>query len=77
MGYQGHWHGEWRGENFLDGEYHADCTEVDVASSLHQLRDCVVEVRDPVGGGVGWGNLQSIVAGVHEDMGLTGQDSFI
>ncbi len=77
MGYQGHWHGQWRGENFLDGEYHADCTDVDVAPSLHQLRDCVVEVRDHVGGGVGWGNLQSIVAGEHKDMGLGAQDSFI
>jgi hypothetical protein len=48
-----------------------------VATSLHQLRDCVVEVRDPVGGGVGWGNLQSIVAGEHKDMGLRADGSFI
>ncbi len=77
MGYGDHWHGQWRGESFLDGEYHADCADVEVARSLHQLRDCVVEVRDPVGGGVGWGNLQSIVAGEQTDMGLSAEGSFV
>ena len=77
LGYEGRWHGQWRGKDFLDGEYHADCTQVEVAKNLHQLRDCVIEVRDPVGGGVGWGNLQSIVAGEHTDMGLSAEGSFV
>jgi hypothetical protein len=77
LGYEGRWHGQWRGKDFLDGEYHADCTQVEVARRLHQLRDCVVEVTDPVGGGVGWGNLQSIVAGEQTDMGLPAEGSFV
>ena len=39
------------------------------ARRLHQLRDCIVRVDDPVGGGVGVGNLQSIVAGPHPELG--------
>jgi hypothetical protein len=77
LGYEGRWHGQWRGKDFLDGEYHADCTQVEVARRLHQLRDCVVEVTDPVGGGVGWGNLQSIIAGEQTDMGLPAEGSFV
>ena len=37
---------------------HAD---VETAHRIHQFRDCVVRVDDPVGGGSGWGNLQSLV----------------
>jgi hypothetical protein len=76
LGYEGHWHGQWRGEDFLEGEHHADCTRIETARSLHQLRDCVVEVHDPAGGGVGWGTLQSIVTGEQPDMGLTADGSF-
>jgi hypothetical protein len=76
LGYGGQWHGQWRGEEFLEGEYHADCSDPDVARELHQLRDCVVKVGDPVGGGTGWGNLQSIVTGEHKDMGLGPDGSF-
>jgi hypothetical protein len=76
MGYDQKWHGQWRGDEFLEGEYHADCTDLDTAVRLHQLRDCVIEVQDSVGGGVGWGNLQSIVSGAHPDMGLDSASSF-
>jgi hypothetical protein len=76
MGYEERWHGQWRGDEFLEGEHHANCADVDTARRLHQLRDCVVEARDPVGGGVGWGNLQSIVSGGHPDMGLEAESSF-
>jgi hypothetical protein len=77
MGYEGHWHGQWRGEAFTEGEYHPDCSDPQVASRLHQLRDCVVEVEDPIGGGTGWGVLQSIVAGAHPDIGLGFNGSFL
>lgn len=76
MGYDEKWHGQWRGDEFLEGDYHADCSDLDTAVRLHQLRDCVIEVRDPVGGGVGWGNLQSIVSGAHPDMSLDSASSF-
>jgi hypothetical protein len=76
MGYDQKWHGQWRGDEFLEGEYHADCSDLDTAVRLHQLRDCLIEVQDPVAGGVGWGNLQSIVSGAHPDMGLDSASSF-
>lgn len=33
--------------------------------------------RAPVGGGTGWGNLQSIVTEAHPEMGLTAAASFL
>jgi hypothetical protein len=77
FGFDGHWHGEWRGPTHVDGEYIADCTTFDEARRLHQLRDCIVQVDDPVGGGVGVGNLQSIFAGPHPELGLDEQSSFM
>ena len=77
FGFDGHWHGEWRGPLSVDGEHIPDCTAPDVLRRIHQHRDCVVRVDDPAGGGTGWGNLQSIVTGAHPDMGLTAEASFL
>jgi hypothetical protein len=77
FGFDGRWHGEWRGHLDVEGEHIADCTTFDTARRLHQLRDCIVRVEDPVGGGVGIGNLQSIVAGPHSDLGLDEASSFM
>jgi hypothetical protein len=77
FGFDGHWHGEWRGELHVDGEHIADCTDPVTARRVHQMRDNLVRVDDPVGGGTGWGNLQSIFAGPHPDLGLTEQASFL
>jgi hypothetical protein len=76
-GFDGHWHGQWRGELHQEGEHFADCSAVDVAHRLHQHRDAVVRVIDPVGDGVGIGNLQSIITGSHPEMGLTEEASFL
>ena len=77
FGFDGHWHGEWRGDLHVDGEHIADCTDVDTAHRVHQMRDNLVRVDDPVGGGTGWGNLQSIFAGPHPELGLTEEASFL
>ena len=77
FGFDGHWHGEWRGDLHVDGEHLADCTDVDTAHRIHQMRDNLVRVDDPVGGGTGYGNLQSIFAGPHPDIGLTEEASFL
>ena len=77
FGFDGHWHGQWRGPLVVDGEYVPDCADPATARRLHQMRDCVVQVRDPAGGGVGWGNLQSLVVGAHPDLGLTEAASFM
>jgi hypothetical protein len=76
FGFDGHWHGEWRGDLHVDGEMIPDCTEPETARRVHQIRDNLVRIEDPVGGGVGVGNLQSIFAGPHPDLGLAEDDSF-
>ena len=77
FGFDGHWHGEWRGDLHVDGEHLADCTDPATAHRVHQMRDNLVRVDDPVGGGTGYGNLQSIFAGPHPDIGLTEANSFL
>jgi hypothetical protein len=70
-GFDEHWHGEWRGAEHLDGEYFADCTTDEALPRVGQHRQALVRVDDPVGGGVGYGDLQSIVIGAHPELGLT------
>jgi hypothetical protein len=77
MGLDGRHHGEWRAPIHLEGEYVADCTDPDVARRIHQIRDAVVEVDDPVGGGHGWANLQTTVVGAWPEMGLDEESSFL
>jgi hypothetical protein len=77
FGWHGHWHGQWRGELHVEGEHIPDCSDPDTARELHQLRDCLVRVDDPVGGGTGVGVIQSIVSGPDSDRGLTEAASFI
>ena len=76
-GFGGHAHGEWRGPLHVDGEYLPDCADPAIARRIHQHRDCVIRVEDPMGGGVGFGNLQSIVLGADDAMGLTAEASFL
>jgi hypothetical protein len=77
LGFGGRWHGQWRGRLAVDGEYLADCADPAVARKVHQLRDTVVRVEDPVGGGVGWGTAQTIATGGDTDLGLTTEASFL
>ncbi len=70
FGFDGHHHGEWRGELHVDGERIPDCTEPEQARRLHQIRDTAVRVTDPVGGGTGWGNCQPIASGPWPELGL-------
>jgi hypothetical protein len=76
FGLDGHHHGEWRGPDHVDGEYIADCTDAAVARRLHQIRDTVMRVNDPVGGGRGWCNFQTTVVGAWPDLGLDEATSF-
>ena len=76
FGFDGHHHGEWRGEHHVDGEHVADCADPESARRLHQIRDTVIRVTDPVGGGVGLGNCQPIITGGHPELGLEAEDSF-
>jgi hypothetical protein len=77
FGLDGHHHGEWRGDLHVDGDYFADCTELDTARRIHQIRDAVLRVSDPAGGGEGWCNFQTTVYGAWPELGLDDESSFI
>jgi hypothetical protein len=74
-GLDGKYHGSWRGELHLDGEYFENCANPDVVQRIHQFRDCMIRVEDPTGGGIGWGNCQTYVKGDWPDFGLRVGDS--
>ena len=77
FGLDGHHHGEWRGPLLIEGEHLADCTDPVTARRIHQIRDAVMRVDDPVGGGTGWCNFQTAVVGAWPDHGLDEASSFI
>jgi hypothetical protein len=69
-GLDGKYHGSWRGELHLDGEYFENCADPETVGRIHQFRDCMIKVVDPVGGGIGWGNCQTFVKGPWPELGL-------
>lgn len=46
FGLDGKHHGQWRGELHMDGEWFDDCTNIETAKRIHQIRDCLVKVTD-------------------------------
>lgn len=62
-GFDGQYHGSWRGDDHLAGEYFADCSTPGAVARLNQFRDCCVEAVDESTGAVGWGNCQTWVSG--------------
>jgi len=77
FGWRGEHHGAWRGELHVDGERLDDCTDPTLARELHQIRDTVVRLHDPVGGGTGIGNCQPIVTGAWPELDLDEASSFV
>jgi hypothetical protein len=71
-GFDDKFHGQWRGPEHVEGEYFPDCTANDALPRVRQHRQALVRVEDRAGGGVGYGDLQSIITGAHPDIGLTG-----
>ena len=76
FGLEGKYHGQYRGELVVEGEHVGDCTDPAAARRLHQLVDNVVRIEDPVGGGVGVGNLQTMFIGPLPELGLDEESSF-
>jgi hypothetical protein len=76
FGLDGHHHGEWRGALHTDGERIPDCSDPTTARRIHQIRDTVVRVTDPAGGGVGIGNWQPMITGAFPELGLDQDSSF-
>jgi hypothetical protein len=75
FGFEGHHHGEWRGEYHQDGERLENCADVETARRIHQIRDCIVRVRD--GENLGYANYQTIVNGDWPALGLDQESSFL
>jgi hypothetical protein len=75
MGLDGHHHGGWRGHEHVEGEHIRDCTDPEVLRRIHQLRDCVVRVRD--GEATGWGVFETIMTGAWPRSGVTAETSFL
>jgi hypothetical protein len=73
-GFDGWHHGSFRGELHVDGEHVPDCSERKSAERVHQIRDCVVRLVDPVGGGEGVGNCQTVAVGAWPALGLPRAD---
>jgi hypothetical protein len=71
-GFDDKYHGQWRGRLHVEGEHFADCTASDALPHVRQHRQAMVRVEDRATGGVGYGDLQSIITGAHPDLGLTG-----
>ena len=74
FGFDGWFHGDWRGELHVEGERIADCSRPETARRVHQIRDTVVRVQH--GDQVGIGNFQTTIWGAWPDLGLEGDRSF-
>jgi hypothetical protein len=75
FGFDGQRHGQWRGPSHVDGERFTDVSEPATARRVHQLRDCVIRVRE--GDAEGYGIFESMVIGEHPRYGLTRESSFL
>ena len=65
----GHKHGAWKGPLHVDGEYIGDCLDDEYLRTLGQFRDTPIRVRE--GDAVGYGIMESLIAGVWPELGLT------
>ncbi len=68
FGHKGKAHGIWLGDEDIDGEVYEDMTDLETLRAAHQLRDCVIRVRE--GDAEGWGIFETIVIGEHPRYGL-------
>jgi hypothetical protein len=72
--WEGHKHGSWKGALHVDGEYIADCWSDENLAKLGQFRDTPIRVRD--GDAVGYGIMESLIAGVWPEFGLTEESDY-
>lgn len=70
-------YGQWVGDLKIEGNHVVDTHEPENVRKLHQLRDLLVLVEDPVGGGVGLGDIETFAMGAFPEKGLTAQNSFL
>jgi hypothetical protein len=70
-------YGQWVGELRVEGNHVTNCDDPATARKVHQLRDLLVRVDDPVGGGRGVGNIETFALGAFPEIGLTQENSFL
>lgn len=70
-------YGQWVGDLRVEGYHVPDCDHPETARKVHQLRDLLVRIDDPVGGGSGLGNAETFALGAYPDRGLTAENSFL
>ncbi|HEX4109947.1 MAG TPA: hypothetical protein VHX88_17560 [Solirubrobacteraceae bacterium] len=75
FGHKGKAHGVWLGDEHQDGEIYSDMTEPETLRAAHQLRDCVIRVREE--NAEGFGIFESMVIGEHARYGLDRAGSFL
>jgi hypothetical protein len=76
-GGDGKYHGSWRGEFHLDGDYVADTSDLDTIKRYGQFRDCIIKVTDPEQGAIGYGNCQTHIHGAWPEFGLSGDEPML
>jgi hypothetical protein len=70
-------YGQWVGDLKVEGNHVTDCDKPENAQELHQLRDLLVRVEEPIGGGVGLGNAETFALGAFPERRLTVENSFL
>lgn len=76
-GGDGKYHGSWRGEFHLDGDYVADTSDLDTIKRYGQFRDCIIKVTDLEHGDIGYGNCQTHIHGAWPEFGLSGDEPML
>ena len=75
LGFDGFFHGMWRGPLHIDGEYIADCQQPDVLRRIHQVRDRPVRVSDGIRHG--FGIVESTITGAWPRLGIGVENSYL
>ncbi|HWC34455.1 MAG TPA: hypothetical protein VG650_06460 [Mycobacteriales bacterium] len=74
FGWNGRMLGQWAGPLVVDGEHLTGLDSPEMAKTVHQLRDVLCRVEDPVGGGTGFANVETMAVGEWPDLGLTAEN---
>ena len=77
FGWEGRPAGMFTPDEIVSGEKLAGMDQPAVARQAHQLRDLLVHVEDHRVGGVGLGNIETLVLGAFPEKGLTAENSFL
>jgi hypothetical protein len=71
FGWNGRMLGQWVGPLVVDGEHLSGIDSPEMAKQVHQLRDVLCRVDDPVHGGAGFANVETMALGEWPELGLT------